>query len=107
MHQEVTAKRRGSEIINTARTIGDIAQNNHFGASFRLQKIGDGRGEEEQALGELEGDALGLLVLDALDGLGELEVVVAWEAQLLLLLLVVGHCLDLWCLLSVVPSFLS
>lgn len=77
VHQQVTAQRPRRVVINTAGAIRHVPHDEGLDAGAKLrQDVGDCRGEEEQALGHLQGDLFRPRGPDAVDGLGDLEAVV-------------------------------
>ena len=80
VHEQVAAECAGGVVVDAARAIGDVAHDEGLDARAELDEdVGDGGGEEEQALGHLEGDLSGARGADAVDGLGDLEAVVGGE----------------------------
>lgn len=75
--QKITSQRPCSVVIDAARAIGDISHYQRLRAGTELCKdIRYGRGEHEEAFGELEGNSLRFEGSYAVDRLGYLETVI-------------------------------
>ena len=80
--EQVAAESAGSVIINAAGAVGNVTHDQGLDARAELDEdVGDGGGEEEQALGHLEGDLFGAQGADAVDGLGDLKAVVGGQQR--------------------------
>lgn len=78
--EEVGAEGGGSEVVDAAGTVGDVTEDVAVGDGGEGgEDIGEGKRVHEEALGELEGNALGSGGEDAPDGLVYLEVVIGRE----------------------------
>lgn len=78
--QEVAAKRSCRVVVDAAGAVGDVAHDQGGGAGAELgEDVGDGRGKEQQPLGELQGDGLGPGGANAVDAFVDLEAVVGRE----------------------------
>lgn len=78
--EEVAAKCARCVVVDAAGAVGHVAHDQGFDARAELsQDVGYGCGKDEEAFGELECHAFGARGADAVDGLGDLKGVVAWE----------------------------
>jgi hypothetical protein len=80
MDEEVAAKGARCVVVDAACAVSDVAHNEGFSSRAKLREnVGNCGCEEEEALGKLEGDALGARGSDAMDCLGDFEGVVLGE----------------------------
>lgn len=82
MHEQLRAQRPRREVVHAARPVGHIPHDHDIlerGAEA-LQQIRDDGREEQETLGELQRGTRDRGGSDAVDGLVDLEVVVAGEA---------------------------
>lgn len=80
VHEEVAAHCARGEVVDAAGAVGHVAHDEGLCAGAEgSDDVGQGAGEEEQAFGELEGDAFCGGGADGVDGFGELKVVVCGE----------------------------
>ncbi|GAB4836134.1 hypothetical protein Ancab_001049 [Ancistrocladus abbreviatus] len=80
--EEVGSKRSGSKVVDATGAVGDVAEDEALvGAREGLEDVGENQGVHQEALGELEGHALGLGGEDAVDAPVDLEVVVGREER--------------------------
>lgn len=78
--EQVTSQRTRGEVVNAARAVCDIAHDQGGGVRAEAREdVGDGGGEEEQTLGELQGDVPGARRSDTVDAFVDFEVVVGRE----------------------------
>lgn len=60
VNKEIGAQGGGGEVVDAAGAVGDVSEDEDGGdVSEGGEDVGDGEGVEEEALGELEGHALG------------------------------------------------
>ena len=75
--KQVATEGAGGEVVDAACAVGHVAHDQGGGAGAEAREdVGDGGGEEEQALGKLQGDGGGARGADAMDAFVDLEVVV-------------------------------
>lgn len=80
VYEEVRRERRGGEVVDAAGAVGDVAEDETVGGgSEGGEDIDDDEGVHEEALRELQGDALCSRGAYAPNALVNLEVVVGWE----------------------------
>lgn len=79
VHEEVAAERARSVVVNAACAVCDVTHDEGFHAGAEgLDDVGEGAGEEEEALGHLQGHPRRRGLADVVDGLVDFEVVVGW-----------------------------
>lgn len=77
VNKQITAKGASGKVVDAACAVGHVAHDQGGGAGAEAREdVGDGGGEEEQALGELQGNGGGARGADAMDAFVDLEVVV-------------------------------
>lgn len=80
VNEEIGAEGEGGEVVDAAGAVGDVAEDEAVGNGGEGgEDVGEDKRVHEEALGELEGDALGSRGEDAPDALVDLEVVVGRE----------------------------
>lgn len=78
--EQVAAHGAGGVVVDAAGAVGDVAHDEGLDTRAELgEDVGDGGGEEEEALRHLQGDLLGARGADAVDGFGNFEAVVGGE----------------------------
>lgn len=78
--EEVGAERGGGEVVDAAGAVGDVTKYKAgLDGGEGGEDVGEDEGVHEEALGELEGDALGARGEHAPEGFVDLEVVVGGE----------------------------
>jgi hypothetical protein len=73
MHEHLGAQRARRKVVDTASTIGHIAQYHNLCAGEARDDVAERAGKDGEALGQLQGDDTRAEVEDLRDGLGQLE----------------------------------
>lgn len=76
VNKQVSTKSRGGEVVDTASSVSDVAEDEAVGGSSEgSEDVGESKSVHEKTLRELDSDAFGVCGFDAPDAFVDLELV--------------------------------
>lgn len=81
VHEEVGSKCASVEVIDAARAVGYVPEDDDLALRVVAEDVGEGARKHLEAFGKLQGHALCASLLDAVHRLVHLEVVVGWQQR--------------------------